>query len=237
MFDAIEIAERGGTLCAEPLVVKMVHTQTTSGVRQSHHIGRKSASNMAHAVRVADALGLPLNQFVTFNFEHTACPEHLVSRQFQRLRDNHFGKCLARKRGKAKATPPVYVWSIENSGGCLNVHWVVHIPKGRVLDFRARLAEWLVAVAGEVSCASAIDVKHAPRPQGLIKYISKGIDPAYAGFFRIDHFPQGLVHGKRAGTSKALGPSVRRRMQYAVQLRRTASNYRPYPTAPSQGPH
>jgi hypothetical protein len=173
----------------------MVDIQTSSSltrVRISAHINRKPASNMAHAVRVADALGLRLNQLVTFNFARTACPDHLVSRQFQKLRDNHFGKWLARK-GKSQPRPPCFVWSIENSGGCLNVHWLVHIPEGRVHDFRSRLHTWLEAVSGEVACTTAIHVRHAPAPQGAVKYMSKGIDPLYAPFFRIRHVPQGLA--------------------------------------------
>ena len=210
----------------------MVDIQTRNRSRRiSQHINRKPASNMAHAVRVAETLGLPLNQLVTFNFAHTACPDHLVSRQFQKLRDNHFGKWLTRK-GSGRPKPPAFIWSVENSGGCLNVHWLVHIPKGRVEDFRAQLPGWLAAVAGEVSCTTAIHVRHAPTPQGAAKYISKGIDPLYAPFFRIRHVPQGQIHGKRAGTSKSLGPTARRRLQDSGQLHRSFRRFRAYPTAP-----
>jgi hypothetical protein len=214
----------------------MVETQTSTEAqpqRISRHINRKPASNMAHAVRVAEALGLPLNQLVTLNFRHTACPEFLVSRQFRRLRDNHFGKWLARK-GTGRPQPPAFIWSIENAGGCLNAHWLVHIPKGRVADFRARLPRWLAAVTGEVNCTTAIHVRHAPTPQGAVKYMSKGIDPIYASFFRIEYSPQGLVHGKRAGVSKALGPSVRRRLQDIGRLHRPPRRFHAYPLS---GPH
>jgi hypothetical protein len=188
---------------------------------------------MAHAVRVADALGLRLNQLVTFNFARTACPDHLVSRQFQKLRDNHFGKWLARK-GKSQPRPPCFVWSIENSGGCLNVHWLVRIPEGRVHDFRSRLHTWLEAVSGEVACTTAIHVRHAPAPQGAVKYMSKGIDPLYAPFFRIRHVPQGLVHGKRAGISRSLGSTARRRLQEAGQLQNTPRRFRTFPASAPQ---
>lgn len=206
----------------------MVDTETTSSGRISQHISRKPASNMVHAVRVAQAIGQPLNQLVTFNFAHTTCPEHLVSRQFERLRDNHFVPWLRRK-GKGRPKPPAFIWSVENSNGCLNVHWLVHIPKGRVRAFRSQLPKWLAAVAGEVSCTSAIHVRHAPRPQGAAKYMAKGIDPLYAPFFRIRHVPQGRVHGKRAGISRCLGPSVRRRLQEGGQMRHAPRRFRPFP--------
>lgn len=208
----------------------MVDTETTSGARVSHHINRKPASNMVHAVRVAEAVGQPLNQLVTFNFAHTDCPENLVSRQFERLRNNHFAPWLRRK-GKGRPKPPAFIWSIENSGGCLNVHWLVHIPKGRVRAFRAMLPVWLATVAGEIGCASAIHVRHAPRPQGAAKYMAKGIDPLYAPFFRIRHVPQGRVHGKRVGVSRSLGPSVRRELQEAGRMKHTPRRFRAYPMA------
>lgn len=183
---------------------------------------------MAHAVRVAEHLGLPLNRMVTFNFKDTTCPEHLVSRHFQRLRDNYFGKWLARK-GRGYNRPPAYIWSIENANGCINVHWLLHVPPGRLQDFQARLPDWFKAVAGEVTSSRAIHERAAPTPQGAAKYMSKGINPGFADFFRIRHVPQGLVHGKRAGTSKALGPGARRHLEETGQMPRRGRRFRAFP--------
>lgn len=213
----------------------MVETQTRDGgslQRQTYFINRKPASNMAHAVRVAEQLGLPLNRMVTFNFRDTACPEELVSQRFRRLRDNYFGKWLARK-GSGDVRPAAYVWSIENSNGCINVHWLLHIPRGRLQDFQARLPDWFSAVAGQVTSNTAIDERAAPRPQGATKYMSKGIDPGFAEFFRIRHVPQGVVHGKRAGTSKALGPGARRHLEETGQMPRRVRRFRPFPVPPA----
>lgn len=206
----------------------MVDTETRSSRRRSSFINRKPASNIVRAVSVADAIGLPLNQFVTLNFGHTTCPSGLVSEQFELLRDNHFVPWLRRKATGLR-TPPAYVWSIESRGEYPHVHWVVHIPDERIASFRALLPKWLAAVVPTVTCNSAVHVRDVPRPQGLAKYLIKGIDPVYARFFRIRHEPQGIVLGKRAGTSKSLGPSVRRRLQDEGKIQSTPRKFRAFP--------
>jgi len=197
--------------------------------RVSHYINRKPASNLLHAINLAATLGRPLNQFVTLNFGHTSCPEALASRQFERLRDNHFGPWL-RRGGQGPGGPPTFVWVIENGGGCLAIHWLVHIPPGRLADFKKRLPKWLTTVAGAVRCASAVHVRHAPTPAGAGKYMVKGIDPAYAAFYRIRSVPQGAVTGKRSGFSRCLGPTVRRRLQDGGQLPKRSHFWR-WPSA------
>jgi hypothetical protein len=198
--------------------------------RVSHHIQRKPASNLIHAIRVAQALKTPLNQFVTINFAHTRCPPALVSQQFEKLRDNYFCPWLRRsKRPRARVKPPAYVWVVENAGGCAAVHWLVHIPKGRVTDFKKRLVDWLAVIAGEVSCVSALHVRHARRPLGAGKYMLKGMDPVYAPFFRIRYEAQGVVHGKRSGFSRGLGPTARRKIQTAGLLPMAKRRFRVWP--------
>lgn len=210
-------------------MVEIETPSTEAKTRVSQHIQRKPASNLINAIKVAEALKTPLNQFVTINFAHTRCPSQLVSQQFEKLRDNFFCPWLRRsKRQKARAKPPAYVWVVENAGGCLNVHWLAHIPKGRVRDFRKRLVDWLAAVAGEVSCTSAIHIRYAPRPLGAGKYMLKGMDPIYAPFFCIQHIPQGVVHGKRSGFSRGLGPTVRRKIQ-ATGLLPAKRRFRAWP--------
>lgn len=111
------------------------------------------------------------------------------------------------------AGPPTFVWVIENAGGCLNVHWLVHLPQGRIQDFETRLSLWLDRVSGPVDSDEAIQIKRARTPKGAVKYMVKGMDPIYAPLYRIDASEQGLVHGNRSNFSRCLGPAVRKRMQ------------------------
>lgn len=189
--------------------------------RTSHHINRKPASNVLHAVRMAEALGRPLNQFVTINFGKTACTPEEAGERFEKLRDNRFGPWLRRPRKgqPLNVAPPTYAWSFEAAGGVLAVHWLVHIPVGRVGEFREKLPQWLDAVAS-ITCPSAIDVRYAPKPMGAAKYALKGIDPIYAPVYDIQAEAQGIVHGKRSGVSACLGPTMRRRMQEEGRYRK-----------------
>src|SRR5215471_17764688 len=91
-------------------------------LRQSRYINRKQARNFRQARLYAEeqaaAQGRPLDTFVTLNFDHTDCPPEIVSKAFEKLRDNHFTRwlryqSLTRRRDW---TPAFYVWSIENHG-------------------------------------------------------------------------------------------------------------------------
>ncbi|MGO7323450.1 hypothetical protein GUK30_32805 [Rhizobium leguminosarum] len=166
-------------------------------------------------------MGRGLNYFVTLNFLHTDCPPEEVSARFEKLRDNYFAPWLRRcgPPGR-KEPPPTFVWALENSGGCLNAHWLVHLPAGRIEDFKARLPCWLAKVAGEV-VEGAIHIRKALTPRGAIKYMIKGIDPFYAEVYRIRPSDQGEVVGNRSNFSRSLGPSVKKALQAAGRMKPT----------------
>jgi hypothetical protein len=212
----------------------MAYIETTQAAgrptRLTSHINRKPASNVHHAARIADHIGLSLNRLVTLNFELTECVGDDASRRFARLRTNYFGKWATRPpRGShAPGTPPTFVWSLERGGGHLAAHWLVHVPPGRFREFEARLPSWLIAVAGELLSPRAIHVRPAPTPRSASKYLLKGIDPAYAAFYGINHVPQGIVAGRRSGMSRNLGPTVKRRLRENGEYR-VARWSRPFP--------
>ena len=198
-------------------------------------IRRQQATNFAPAIRLAEKLVHPLNQFVTLNFNHTACPPEAASAVFARLRDNHFGPWVRRppRRSGLTGSTPAFVWVIENTNGHTAAHWLLHVPPPRLADFTAKFPQWLHSVTGGLTCAvSSIDIRAAYRPFGARKYMLKGIDPAFADFYGIRHVPQGLVHGKRCGFSRSLGPTAcRRNRTYYRQM--CADGYRRYSTPAS----
>ena len=168
-------------------------------VRLSHHIRRQQATNIKPAIRLAEKRETPLNHFVTINFTHLECDES----------------------AKEKRRAAAFVWVIENGGGHLAAHWLVHVPDSRRADFEARLLGWVSKETGVADIeGTALDVKFARTPLGAGKYMMKGIDPAFAAFYGITHVPQGQVHGKRCGFSQSLGPSsCRRERTYYTQMR------------------
>lgn len=191
--------------------------------RLTNWINRKPAANLLHAVNVAEILDRSLNYMVTINFAHTDCPAELVSERFEKLRDNYFGPWLRRcgPPGR-KEPPPTFIWTLENSGGCLNAHWLVHLPAGRIEDFKARLPIWLGKVAGEVfALDQAIHIRKAPTPRGAVKYMIKGIDPFYAPIYGIRQSDQGEVVGNRSNFSRSLGPAVKKALQAEGKMKPT----------------
>jgi hypothetical protein len=187
--------------------------RVSPSARYSEFIQVKPAGNLYHGVRLAAAIGYPLNLFVSINFTHTECSPKSVSAQFKRLRDT-FGKWVTRPpKGQAKASP-TFIWVVENPSH-INVHWLVHVPKSRHDDFRERLPVWLRDVAGDITDESAIHVRSAYNPNGARLYMMKGTHPAVAPFYGVQPEPQGWVHGKRSGFSRNIGPTQKRRMRAA----------------------
>ena len=180
--------------------------------RQSEHIDHRQVRNIIRAERFAERAGRPLNFFVTINLGHTACEADNASKVFERLRDNHYTKWLrdiARRRDQPSWLPAFYVWSIEDKPGHPNIHWLIHKPVGLRSLFESKLHVWLERLAGPLNNSQTpILIKPATTPTGVAKYLSKGINPRYAKLFRINPIPQGIIKGKRAGISAALGPAA-----------------------------
>jgi hypothetical protein len=181
------------------------------------HVERRKASdlikhlparNLHHGIRLASSLGLDLNLFISINFSLTNCPEEKTDIAFAQIRA-HFGKWITRPRKTASGpqAPPTFVWVIENPAGCLNAHWLVHVPAARQDEFQTKLDKWLGAAAGMVYSEKAIHVQPAKTPTAVGKYMLKGMHPALARQFAIEHVYQGWVTGKRIGCSKNVGPS------------------------------
>ncbi len=175
--------------------------------RQSDLIRQAPSRNIHLGVRLARTLGLDLNLFVTFNFSQTGCDPECADKAFAKLRAA-FGKWATRPK-KARmmfATPPTFVWVIENPNDCLNAHWLVHVPRERQAEFRRNLSKWFKAAVGKVYSDRAIKVKAVTNAEGLKAYLLKGLHPGLARMFGIQHVYQGWVFGRRAGHSKNLGP-------------------------------
>lgn len=167
---------------------------------------------------MAEDCGLPFTALVTLNFSHTKCVPDAASAQFRTLLNRHFAPWWRRPSRQTlradPAGPYAWVWVLEHGGGHLAVHWVLHLPKSRWVDFSRRLPIWFETVSGGITNENALDLRAAYNPAGLRKYMLKGTDPAYASFCKIDHDPQGEVVGRRSDFSRSLGPTARARAQY-----------------------
>jgi len=178
-------------------------------MRKSAFIRRQQATNFAPAIRLAEKTGRPLNYLVTLNYSDTACAPADVSAAFARLRDNYFGPWYRRPRKGVlqPAQPAAFIWVIENTS-VIAAHWLVHIPDGRLPDFKIRIEKWFEKTTGGIHfAANALDIRGVYNVAGARLYMLKGIDPLYGPFYGVRPVDQGVVHGKRFGFSESLGRS------------------------------
>ncbi len=191
-------------------------------LRTTVHINRKQASNFLLAIKLAEKIGLPLNLWVTISFAHIECSADEISDRFSVLRGQRFSPWINRpptNSGLARSKP-AFLWVIENAG-CMNVHWLVHVPVERRCEFELKLAHWIETMFGPMGHETAIDVQQVYNPYGCRKYMLKGLDPHIARFYGIDPEDQGRVTGKRCGVSVSLGPTQARKHC-------TRTRWRPY---------
>lgn len=207
-------------------------------VRQSTCIGYKAAQTLYYAVgEQAERIGLPLTQLVTINFSMTSIEPAEATKGFQKLRRSHFNKWATRPcRGSGNAFTPTYAYIFENERDGISfdiiaagaphnahVHWLAHVPASRLHDFTMRLPGWLDAISGTLSPVGAIDIRPIDNNKGLRGYGLKGIQKAWAGHFGAEHAPQGLIIGRRSGTSTNLGRTARLALDRQLGIRRKAA--------------
>ena len=191
------------------------------------HIGPKAAQTNYYTRQQATRLGLPLTHAVTINFGSTAIDPREAVACFSLLRRNYFNKWATRPRkGTGGAFVPTYAFAFENvRNGTpfltmepgdphnVHVHWELHLPASRAYDFEMAVWNWVERVTGGITGgAEAIKITQLPvTPTG---YLVKGTTPAFARLYGRGRpaEPQGIIVGRRADTSRNLGPKARREM-------------------------
>lgn len=193
-------------------------------VHPSNRIGKKAAQTIYYAVgEQAQRIGLPLTHHVTINFSLTDVDPKTAPAVFAKLRRNHFDKWARRPRqGTGTTFVPAYAYVFENSRNGrsfetlepgdphnMHVHWVLHLPPDRAHEFKMKLFEWLDGFCKTPSEARAIQIDDIYEPKGLRRYVLTGTDERWAARYGASHESQGLVVGRRTGTTMNLGPSAR----------------------------
>lgn len=174
-------------------------------------IKRKAAASLLHSVRTAEAISRPFNTFVTVSLWQLGLGPDDASKFFRDMRERHFMRWSAyTPRGTASPRngPPTYAWVIEAPHSRAHVHWMLHVQPGQEHAFAAALRRWIgrrmeIAQVPE----GVIEIACIDNAEGLKLYFAKGLDPHLARLWRIRPVESGLVYGRRAGTSRNLGPA------------------------------
>lgn len=191
------------------------------------YVGPKAAQTNYYADMQAARLKLPINVRVTINFTLLGVEPEDATFVFRKMRSSRFAKWVSRPRkGCGPAAPPTDYHGFENRRGDevyrqigpglphnVHAHWSMHIPTKRRRDFEAELQRWVNEMAGHGGWpVLALKVEDLTFGQAA-KYLNKGAKPPVARRYGANPekiSEQGMVIGRRTGTSRNIGPARRR---------------------------
>lgn len=166
----------------------------------SQYLTKQQAIRIKQAAEHACAQNRPLNRHWTIMLKDTQAEQN--AQAFIHCITNQTRKWLQR-RGKSHA----YIWVLENGiAKGLHIHMLSHIPNGLQISYKRTLKSWCLKYG-----VTDIKVKGIHYPiygelhpmnqiYGVVKYISKGINPKYqSDLADIKPRPQGMVYGRRIG--------------------------------------
>jgi len=195
--------------------------------KPSHHINRKAGASLLHAPRTAKAIGRPLNAHVTVSLWQIGIADHEAFDMFAKLRNQRFQRWSTYTpagRAETRNGSPTHAWVFEAPNEQLHLHWMVHIQSGNMAAFRTLMRKWVARAAGiEELPEGVMSISTVSNAEGLKLYLSKGLDPHFARLWNIRPQPQGVVLGPRCGTSRNIGPSIRKPLKEAWKRSRRAA--------------
>ena len=178
-------------------------------------IGRKAGTTILHGARTAQAQGRALNTFVTIRFWQLGSTAESIEKDFRTLKSEWFQRWSSRatiRAGKPHLPSngkPTYSHVHENPAGRPHTHWMVHIKPENMKRFQQSLELRLRRQFGvEALPAGVLDIRPITNAEGLKKYMTKTLDPKFAAMWGIRHEDGGDIRGRRADSSRNLGPST-----------------------------
>lgn len=183
----------------------------------SKRITLRQASNMMAAVAFARQIGTPLNAHATIHWAGTKAGDDPDGRLLAKVREG-FDKWL-RRQGIHNGLSAIWVRE-RLSGGSAEVvhcHMLFHLAhpflQGRRRIQVERALERLIDRHGEANYLDCTLKLTFPRnPNGV--YLLKGGGPDVWRKFGVPRCwrkPQGLIDGKRCGTTENIGPAAQKR--------------------------
>lgn len=178
-------------------------------------IGRKAGTTILHGARTARAHKRPLNTFVTIRFWQLGSTPETIEEDFRKLKSGWFQPWSSRPtiRGGKPHLPangaPTYSHVHENQTGKPHTHWTLHIRSENTTRFKIALLRRLRRQfrLSEIP-PEAVDIRPIDNAEGLKLYMAKTLDPHFARLWGIRSEDGGYIRGRRADSSRNLGPST-----------------------------
>ena len=203
---------------------------TKYSVPGTRRIGVRPATNALHAVRYAEVRGRPLTHAITINWDRLGVSNEDALILFQKLRTRvrRHWSYLRKTTGPAVGHLDD-IGSQENPGGHRNTHWGVAIAPELVERFEEVVRRRLTKLIGKRDLGEALHFAPIYAPGGYAKYILKGVDPNYGGYFHIRPEDQGFVAGRgRTFVARSLSFTARKQ---AGWVRRKSKDQHAAPAA------
>jgi len=201
----------------------MVALQMARSDRKSGEITGYQTDNLWAAAFHADQIGQTLNAFLTIHWDNQGGDGTVQER------NSHMLIC-ARRWLERRNQDLTAIWVIEHgtvSG--LHAHNLIHVPRHLLASFTGMLPQW-TGIPALPKDQWKLDMKNKQHVQGygqdgiwhlmriydhgigLRRYLLKGAADRWHRL-GIRHKDQGVVQGKRCGSSNNLGPTARSRYQ------------------------
>lgn len=191
-----------------------------SAKRESHELSAAQVGNLIAAASHAEVIGLPLTRMITIHWGAAGVPLDGMAKATGKFIDL-LTKALAR-HGSATA----WIWTHENGDGKgWHCHMLVHVPAALVPVVARRQLRWLRIITGKSYKKKVIysepiggrlkverdnPALHAVNLQKVLFYVIKGAGEEAVTRFGLERQePEGLVIGKRCGSSQNIGAKAR----------------------------
>jgi hypothetical protein len=205
------------------------NSNATTARRPSKRVSIRQAQNMVEAIEFAREVGTPLVAHATIHWVGTQIGDDPDGQRFAKVREG-FDKWLTRQGIPAGLTA---IWVRERlSGGSAEVvhcHMLFHLAhpyfRGRKRNQIVGALERLIDRHGDGNYADYTLKLTFPRNSNGV-YLLKGGGPDVWGKFGVPHCwrgPQGLIFGKRCGTTQNIGPAARDQWRTRHDQRRTSA--------------
>lgn len=192
--------------------------------RSSLALAYLACRNIIDAALYAEAVGSPLNRWITINWDRGKVERPLwATGRFLKLATDWL---------RSKGVSAGYVWVRESGAHKGNhVHIIMRVPDALATAFSSHQSGWLKACGARRS-KGVVDTSpvgrsydepvasYAPNLDNILSYMIKGADDEAHHRLRLDAArwePGGFVVGKRSGFSQNVGPAARFRKPAIVR--------------------
>jgi hypothetical protein len=187
-------------------------SKSGSGYVVSDYIKRRVTQSIFRATDYAIEAGTPMNQYVVINFRETSKASAVTIFADIRHRYRDWLYYIRKTRPDIVGAEPIYVYTLENPSDNPHANWTLHVPPQLQKEFERKLPRWIEKAQGACGTADChIEPVNLSYAKVLAKYIVKGTEPEFTAHFFLEKYDreQGIIYGKRAGVSQAIGRAVR----------------------------